>query len=108
MNFSQAIMVAKEIVHSFGEEAGFDFQISEDQTIEGELGWMFFYNTADYIRYGRTSDALTGNGPILVFRDGRVEEVPSIVSIEEACKLIEAQYQPYERSVTRKTDLDPS
>lgn len=97
MNFSQAIDVAKDLVSSFGKEAGFDFMISEDQTIEGELGWMFFYNTVDYIRYGRTSDALTGNGPIIVFRDGRVQEVPSYISTEDACKLIEAEYRPYQR-----------
>ena len=97
MDFSQATMMAKDIVRSFGENAGCDFLICEDQTIEGELGWMFFYNTEDYIRYGRASDALIGNGPIIVFRDGRIQEVPSYISTENACRLIEAEYRPYER-----------
>jgi Immunity protein 35 len=95
MNFSQATIMAKEVVLSFSKDVGIDLMISEDQTIEGELGWMFFYNTADFIRYGRVSDALAGNGPIIVFRDGRVEEISSFVSIEDACKFIEAKYRPY-------------
>jgi hypothetical protein len=89
MDISQATKIAKDIVCSFGDDAGCDFWVREDQTIEGKLGWMFFYNTADYVRYGRASDALVGNGPIIVFRDGRVQEVPSFVSTEDACKFIE-------------------
>jgi hypothetical protein len=92
MNLLKAKSLAADVVRSFGEEAGLELMINDDQTIEGELGWLFFYNTTDYIRYGRAGDALAGNGPVVVFKSGRVDEVPSFVSIEEACKLISAKY----------------
>jgi immunity protein 35 of polymorphic toxin system len=47
----------------------------ENQTIEKSFGWVFFYNTKEYIENGDFRDALLGNAPLIVNRhDGSVHE----------------------------------
>ncbi|WP_190285577.1 YrhB domain-containing protein [Montanilutibacter psychrotolerans] len=60
------------------------FSIIPEKTVRGSQGWLYFYNTTDFIRSSNPSDSLVGNGPILVFADGGVEEFPSSLSLELA------------------------
>jgi hypothetical protein len=48
-------------------EAG-DLLVLEDDTLEYEFGWVFFYDSATYIRTGKIQYALAGNAPIIVAR----------------------------------------
>lgn len=60
-----------------------ELAILEDQTIEAEFGWVFFYQSKSYIESGDLNDALVGNAPILVSRlDGRVHETGTAEPIE--------------------------
>jgi hypothetical protein len=47
--------------------------IMEDQTVEFEYGWVFFYQTTDSIEIAGVKVGLGGNAPIIVDkRDGSV------------------------------------
>ena len=45
-------------------------------------GWIFFYNSRDFVETSDATAALAGNGPILVTHSGEVSETPSAVAWE--------------------------
>jgi len=45
------------------------FVILSDKTIEDPLGWVFFYQSREFIETGKATARLVGNAPILVRRD---------------------------------------
>ncbi len=79
VNYLSASALAQAKVDELARLAGDDFQIMFDATREVEQGWVFFFNTADYLETRNPSAALAGNGPILVTRDGVVNQLPSDV-----------------------------
>lgn len=40
--------------------------VDDEQTIEKQWGWVFFYNTAEYLTSGNMDDDLLGNAPYIV------------------------------------------
>lgn len=46
-----------------------DVVIADEVTMETGSCWVFFYNTAEYLRTGAISHALAGNAPIFVMKE---------------------------------------
>ncbi|GJJ01161.1 hypothetical protein RugamoR64_16990 [Duganella rhizosphaerae] len=84
INDSSALKLAEAKVRELGAACGDEFEILCDDTQEIEQGWVFFYNSADYVRTRDPLAALAGNGPLLVLRDGRIAVLPTSVSWQEA------------------------
>ncbi|WP_193367347.1 YrhB domain-containing protein [Pelagibius marinus] len=38
----------------------------DDETMEEDFGWVFFYQSEEYLRSGSFADQLAGNAPIIV------------------------------------------
>ena len=58
--------------------------IMDDQTIDKEWGWVFFYNSEEYVKSGDMLDALGGNAPYIVNKQtGKVTETGTAYDIEE-------------------------
>lgn len=83
LDASQATELAREKVHQFAAYDGDEYELLLAQTIEVEGGWVFFYNTVDFIHTGDPSSRLAGNGPIFVSRMGTVHELSSAVPWEQ-------------------------
>ena len=86
INHSTALRIAQARIHELGASSGDELEILSMETQEIKLGWVFFYNSAEYIRTGNPSSALAGNGPILVLRNGEIVELPTAVSWQEAVR----------------------
>lgn len=72
--------------------AGFTPHLIDEETMETPWGWVFFYQSAEYLRSQELSEALVGNGPIAVAkRDGRVYEMGTAETVEEAIERIAAE-----------------
>lgn len=84
-----AISLARDRVDQLAQVAGDQFEILSDCTKEIDQGWLFFFNTADFVRTRDPLSALAGNGPILVTRDGVIYELPSAIPWEEAIRHIQ-------------------
>lgn len=91
-----AVAIATAKVHALGEAAGDDFALTDDVR-EVEQGWVFFFNSADYVRTGDYLNALAGNGPLLVQRDGRVMILSSALPWEEVITTIPSLQQAESR-----------
>lgn len=87
LNRETAISLARERIDRL-QAAGDQFEILFDSTMEFEQGWLFFFNTADFVRTRNLVYSLAGNGPILVTREGVVHELPSAIPWEDAVKRI--------------------
>jgi hypothetical protein len=46
-------------------------------TMSFEDGWLFFYNSVEYLRSGNDLSRLAGNGPIFVQTSGAVHKLPT-------------------------------
>ena len=56
----------------------------DDETIEKEYGWVFFYQTEKYLRTGNIIDALAGNAPYIVNKyTGELIETGTANPVEE-------------------------
>jgi hypothetical protein len=86
INRESAITLARQRVDELARAAGEEFEILLDSTKETKQGWVFFFNTADFVRTQSTGSALAGNGPILVTREGAIHELPSAIPWEDAVR----------------------
>jgi Immunity protein 35 len=86
LNRDSATLLARERIDRLAQAMKDQFQIASTKEIE--QGWLFFYNTADFLRTRDFSHALAGNGPILVTREGVVHQLPSAIPWEDAVKQI--------------------
>lgn len=80
---SAALQIAQAKINELASAAGDDFALMPNETREVDQGWVFFFNSADFVRTGNHLHALAGNGPLLVRRDGGVIALPSAVPWEE-------------------------
>ncbi len=65
---SQAEQRARQKLAEYGEH-GVECVLLDEHTLEEPFGWVFFYQSAAYLRSGETSDRLAGNSPLVVLRD---------------------------------------
>ncbi len=75
-----------------------------DETITFDLGWVFFYQSVDYLESGGFTDRLAGNAPVIVDRrDGSLHVTGTGHPVEWYVK-------KYQRSAARKppTELEMS
>lgn len=83
INRNAALKIAEARVLALGAAAGDTFQILPSETRELEHGWLFFFNSADYVRTHDPMFALAGNGPVLVRRTGQVAMLPSAAAWQD-------------------------
>ena len=61
-----------------------ELAIIDDETIEKEYGWVFFYETKEYLKTGDILDTVVGNAPYIVNKyTGEVIETGTAYPIED-------------------------
>ena len=74
----------------FAEDAG-DCVVLEHWTIERPFGWVFFYNSREFVETGNISSALAGNAPFIVNRfTGAIFPTGTARAIEDYLSAYEA------------------
>lgn len=89
LDFVAAEAIARAEVTRLGDAVGIEFELMSDRTRAVESGWVFFFNTAEFIRTRSTSAALAGNGPIFVTTRGALHHLSSATPWEPALKLLQ-------------------
>lgn len=63
-------------------DAGISLKLS-DKILEKDYGWVFFYQSRDFLELGLADRALAGNSPFIVSReDGSIHETGTALPIE--------------------------
>lgn len=84
MNLNSAEVIVRPYISDLGLKLGVELLLINDQTIEFNSGWAFFYNSLKYVEGGSISDALAGNAPLIVSkRDGTVHITGTAQPIED-------------------------
>jgi hypothetical protein len=82
-------LVTDYINSSYNVE-GDELVVIEEETIERPYGWVFVYNSRQYLETGQFRYMLAGNGPIVVERaDGSMHQLGTALPMEESMRLYE-------------------
>ena len=83
MDRAQAQRIAEFEIASYAAESGSpELALQDDQTIEKEFGWVFFYQSRKFLETGDFRDMALGNAPLIIDREGNVHETGTAHSIE--------------------------
>lgn len=66
MNFESALNLVVEHLNNNWILEEDSAVILKDKTIEEDFGWVFFYESKNYLESGDYADMLMGNAPIIV------------------------------------------
>jgi hypothetical protein len=70
--------------------------ILDEETIERDFGWVFFYDSSEHIETGDFGDALAGNAPIIVNKhDGSLHLTGTYQVVEEFIEAYERTGDPH-------------
>jgi len=61
MTKSEARQIAQDYVKAMEAGAGLEFVLLDEQTIEREFGWVFFYDSKQHQATGDFRDVIAGN-----------------------------------------------
>ena len=64
----QALQLIEPYIDKVSAENGCEIVIVAEATIERAFGWVFFYQTREFLSKGTTGAQLAGNAPLLVNR----------------------------------------
>lgn len=71
----QARQAVVEYLHQSRVSGVPELLVVDQETIETDFGWVFFYETEAYLKSGAFEDMLLGNAPLIVDRvDGSIHE----------------------------------
>lgn len=82
----EALALAERLIMNHATATDSEFVILHEKTVEIERGWVFFYNSREFVETGNPISALAGNCPIFVNRLGNVRELPTAVPWEVGIK----------------------
>jgi len=84
-----ALSLANMRLSELASMAGDEFVIFDESTIQIDSGWVFFYNSKEFVETGNPVSSLGGNGPIFVKFDGSVHCLPTSTTWELSLKNME-------------------
>lgn len=83
ITLNDAIVKANEYVEGIQLTSQLELALLLEDTIEFELGWVFFYQSKEYIQTGDFLDAIAGNAPIIVNKyDGSLHVTGTAHTVE--------------------------
>lgn len=66
IDLTKAVSIANTSLHNMSSSAKLEIVLLENETIEKECYWIFFYNSKEYIETGNFSYCLAGNSPLII------------------------------------------
>ena len=95
INLKSAIAIAEEYLSN---DASYNLVLLHDNTIEFELGWVFFYQTKEYAETGDYLQMADDNAPIIVNKnDGSIHITGTAYRIERYIREYVANNQGREK-----------
>jgi hypothetical protein len=92
IGINEARALAEQLLTEHAARTSTDLEIDERATRDEDWCWVFFYNSRAYLETGDFSDALAGNGPLVVEkRTGIVHELTSAHPVEQQLRKIRNQ-----------------
>lgn len=91
---NEAREIALQIVKR-AEHDGVPMALVDSSTQTYEDGWLFFYNSAEYLETGSFLSRSAGNGPIFVCRSGTAHCLPTHQPFEQSLAAVRSDPARY-------------
>jgi hypothetical protein len=92
MDLDSAKALATKVINSDYHVPGDELVILDENTIEKEYGWIFFYTSREYLATGEIGAMLAGNGPIIVEKsDASITQLGSARPFEDYLREYESK-----------------
>ena len=82
MTKTGAEQIALQYLKRVEARTGIELILLDRFTQERTFGWVFFYDSKCHAQTLNVSNALAGNGPIVVTKDGRLHETGTALPLE--------------------------
>lgn len=93
MNIEKARAIAADYIGESSQTPdGMTLVIVDEETQEHEFGWVFFYNSKEYIDTGDFIHAIAGNAPVVVLRDGTIRTTGTARPLSSYLREIAAEF----------------
>jgi hypothetical protein len=88
---------AKKLATEYLRQRGWnDFVIGDDSMIEEDFGWIFHYQSAEFLSTGNIYESFIGNAPVLVDREnGAIQSTGTALEIDFFIKV----YRKYREQI---------
>jgi len=84
--------IAGKVVAALSQQH--DFVILDDQTVEREFGWVFFYTTRRYVETRDPQYLVPGNAPLVVHQaDGSITHLATSIPPTRAIEIYEQRWR---------------
>lgn len=70
VSIDEATEIAEFEMNKIADRSNDDYSLLYDEVIEYTSGWVFFYDSTDYVRSGNFISKLAGNVPLYVTKNG--------------------------------------
>jgi hypothetical protein len=92
INIEQAKKIAEEYVNKDYYVEGDRLIVVNEETIEKEYGWVFFFDSLKHLETGDDSYLVAGNAPVVVEKnDGGIHVLATVPPLERWIDQYEAQ-----------------
>jgi hypothetical protein len=89
----EAENIALRYLATLEEEVGEPLGLIDSETIEESFGWVFFYNSKEYLNTGAFNAMLAGNAPFIINRkDGSLHKTGTDKPIRDYIIAFEKQW----------------
>jgi hypothetical protein len=82
VDLAAARAMAQAWLHDRSAAVGCELILLDAQTLARPFGWVFFYDSAAHQRSHEIGDAIAGNAPLVVRRDGTLHLTGTALPIE--------------------------
>jgi Immunity protein 35 len=83
MDRAEADESAERQIRELSRQCGTPLAILREKTVTVPRGWVFFYQSAIYLRSGDPMAMLAGNGPLFISHDGTILQLSSALPWED-------------------------
>lgn len=83
ITLEQARRTAQIYLARLEKELGCELELIDTETRRVANAWLFLYNSSDFLKSRRYQDALAGNAPFLVEKEGEVVLTGTALPLDE-------------------------
>jgi Immunity protein 35 len=94
----EAEEIVRVYLNSMERSGSIPLMVMNEETLEFDFGWVFFYNSKEYLETGNYSWMLAGNAPLIIDR------TTGTLHITGTANSVEYYIDEYRKKIKRQTN----
>jgi hypothetical protein len=93
-SLGEALQITEQLLRQMEREGCETLSIVDNATKPLHDGWLFFYNSREYLSTGNNLSRLAGNGPIFIQKSGATPKLPTHRPFESSIAALRVESSP--------------